>query len=77
MFLGAAWRKRSGFPGLRAGGSPCARVFFCEGDKGGGKASPGEKSFGKPSVVDREAKRNVPPRDPIPSGNLGCGQSPP
>jgi hypothetical protein len=31
----------------------------CEGDKGGGKASPGKKSFGKPSVVDREAERNV------------------
>ena len=27
--------------------------------------SPGEKSFVKPSVVDREAKRNATPRDSI------------
>ena len=58
-------------------GETLAPESIREGDKGGGKASPGEKSFGKPSVVDREAKRNVPPRDPIPTGNLGCGQSPP
>ena len=39
--------------------------LFREGDKGGGKVSPGEKSFGKPSVADTEAKRNATPREQI------------
>jgi hypothetical protein len=65
VFLEAAWRKRFRFSWISSGRKPLRPSLSCEGDQEGGKVSPGEKSFGKPSVVDREAERNATPRDSI------------